>query len=71
MLEILKSQAGRRMLWRFLSHCRVFESVFSIDQLVMAANSGKQDIGHFILAEIVKADEDAFLLMMKEAKETK
>jgi hypothetical protein len=34
-------------------------------------NSGKQDVGHFIMADITQADDMAFIKMMREAKEGK
>jgi hypothetical protein len=68
---ILQTVYGRRVMWRFLEHCKVFSSVFSIDAQVTAHGSGKQDVGHFILAEILGADELAFSKMMKESKENK
>lgn len=64
---ILQSPQGRRFIWKLLTHCKVFESIWSGSALIHH-NSGRQDVGHFVMAEIVAANEDAFLQMMKEAK---
>ena len=68
---ILQSFQGRRLLWRILGHCHTHGSVFNTNALVQSYNSGKQDVGHFVMGEIIKADEDAYLKMMKESKENK
>ena len=64
---ILRSQQGRRFLWRLMEHCKVFNSIYHSSSLIHY-NAGKQDVGHFILAEIVNSDENALINMMKEAK---
>lgn len=65
---ILSSKEGRRILWRFLSHAGVFNSIWD-NSARIHYNAGKQDFGHFIQSEIVEADQEAYFLMMKEAKE--
>lgn len=70
MKNVLATAHGRRLLWRMLSHCRTFESVLMPLELIQA-NAGRQDVGHFILAEVMDADEGAFLLMSKESKGSK
>lgn len=65
---VLSYKQGRRLLWRLLKHCNVFGSVWHPSALIHH-NSGKQDVGHFVMAEITEANPEAFLLMMKENKE--
>lgn len=65
---LLETAEGRRFLWRLLGHCRVFESVFEPNSR-MAYNSGMQDVGHFVLGEIMKARPEAYILMMQEHQE--
>lgn len=67
----LSNASGRRLLWRLMGYCKTFESVFSVDSLVMARNAGQQDLGHFIMSEIVSADENLLLKLMKENKQEK
>lgn len=64
---VLSTIEGRRFVWKLLSHCKVFESVWHPSALIHH-NSGKQDVGHFVMAEVVEANEKALLQMMQEAK---
>lgn len=65
---LLQSPQGRRVVWRILSHCRVFESIWHPSALIHH-NSGRQDVGHFLMSEVVAAEETALITMMKESKE--
>lgn len=65
---LLASAQGRRLIWRLLGHCKSFESVWEPSAKIHY-NAGKQDVGHFLMAEIIAADENSFLQMMKEAKQ--
>src|SRR5690348_3711287 len=67
--RLLDLPDGRRFLWRLLEHCDVFASVYDDVPVRMAHHSGKQDVGHFLLAEINDAQPTALLQMMREAKE--
>ena len=62
---LLSTSQGRRFLWRLLDHCRVFASIYETSA-VIHYNAGQQDIGHFLMAEIVAADQAGFLTLMKE-----
>lgn len=65
--EILGTPAGKRVIWRFLAHCGTFESIWEPSAKIHYL-SGKQDVGHFLMAEIVEAMPEALLEMMKERK---
>lgn len=65
--SILKTDEGRRFIWRLLSHCKVFNSIWSPSASIHYL-AGKQDVGHFVLSEVTDADADSLLKMMKEAK---
>ncbi len=65
---VLKNVEGRRVFWRLMAHCRVLESIWD-GSAKIHYNSGRQDVGHFVMSEVVEANEDAYLLMMKENKE--
>lgn len=65
--EVLKSVNGRRFIWRILSKCKTFESIWQPSAMIHY-NSGMQDLGHFIMAEITDADAELLFLMMKENK---
>lgn len=68
LLALLAMVQGRRFLWRMLKHCRVTESIWHPSALIHY-NSGVQDVGHFILAEIVRVRPESYLQMMQEAQE--
>lgn len=65
--EVLRLPAGRIVIWNLLTHCKVFESIWHASALIHA-NAGRQDVGHWLMAEIAEADEDALLDLMREAK---
>ncbi len=67
---VLDLPEGRRVFWRILEFCGIHESVWHPSALIHH-NSGKQDVGHFIMAEIVKADQEFFYQMMRENKGVK
>ena len=63
---VLSNASGRRLMWRLLEHCNAFGSVFTKDNAHMSYLSGRQDLGHFIMSEIVQADENLLLKLMKD-----
>jgi len=63
---VLSNASGRRFLWRILSKCNTFNSVYTKDENRVFYNSGQQDIGHFLMAEVVETDENLLLKMMKD-----
>ena len=65
---VLSSYSGRRLLWRLLGHCSVFQSIWDPSSKVHH-NAGRQDVGHFLMAELTAADEEAFFVMMREARD--
>lgn len=69
LLAVLDTPVGRRVLERILSQCHVFGSIMQRQGEPGAAihyRAGQQDVGHWLLAEIGKADPKAFLVMMSE-----
>ena len=65
---VLSNASGRRFIWRVLGECKAFGSVFDSDNSYMCFLSGKQDLGHFLMAEITQADENLLFKLMKENK---
>ncbi len=63
---VLSNAAGKRLLWRMLTKCHSFESIYAVNQNDVYYNSGQQDIGHFIMGEIMQADPNLFMKMMKD-----
>lgn len=66
---VLELPEGRRFLWRVLSRCNVFGSVWEPSAKIHY-NAGQQDMGHFLMAEVLAADEQIFFNMMTENKHT-
>ena len=67
---ILNTKQGRRVFWRMLSKCKVFESIWSQSAMIHYS-SGQQDIGHWLMSEMVEADENLLFLMMSEQRKEK
>ena len=66
--SVLSTKEGRRLLWRVMSKCLMFESFWHPNSEYLHYRSGRYEIGCFIRDQIIKANEEAFLLMMKENK---
>lgn len=62
---LLSNASGCRFAWRLLEHCKTFSSIYSKEVSQMAYHSGQQDLGHFLISEIIEADENLFLKLMK------
>jgi hypothetical protein len=62
---ILNTPEGERFFWRFLGHCRTFESIWTPNAQIHY-NAGTQDVGHFLMKEIVEAKPEALVKMMKQ-----
>jgi hypothetical protein len=60
---------GRRFIWRLLEHCKPFGTVIGADANQTYANAGRQDVGHFLLAEIGDAKPEALLEMQQYARQ--
>lgn len=63
---VLSNASGKRFVWRLLAECGTFRTVYSPDHSVMSRLSGKQDLGHFLMAEITNADNNLLLKMMRD-----
>lgn len=68
---IFNTPAGLRVLERLMKQCKTFESIWAQSALIHY-NSGQQDIGHWIMAEISDADPlILYKLMTNRKKELK
>ncbi len=67
---VMSDPRGRRALWRILTYCRPFESIWE-GSAKIHYNAGQQDVGHFLLADVMAASDDLYLLMAREAKKEK
>ena len=81
MAAVLNTDAGRRVVRRFLSSCKPFGSVVEPVEMdnglalkeenAVFYRAGRQDLGHFWMAELGKADPVGFRKMHDEAFEKK
>ncbi len=65
---VLETEAGRRFVWRLLEECKAFASVKANDDSTTNYNAGKQDIGHYVMTELLEARPNALIEMMTEAQ---
>lgn len=63
---VLSNASGRRFIWKLMSKCNTFGSVYSEQPSTMAYLSGQQDLGHYVMSSIIEADENLLLKIMKE-----
>lgn len=64
---VLQTTPGRAVLWGLLERAGVYRSIWSPNSEIHY-NAGRQDFGHELMATILAADEDAYLLMEQEAR---
>lgn len=67
MRTVLSTLSGRRVVWRYLTFCKVFESSFTGNSTTFF-NEGMRNVGLALLADIHEAEPQAYLLMMQESK---
>ena len=65
---MLATLEGRRVFWRVLTQCKVYESIWEGSARIHY-KAGQQDLGHWLMDEIIQANPDAYLQMQKEAME--
>ena len=65
--QVLKTSAGRRVLWRILQSAQVRQHGFVPgDELATAFHCGQRSIGLFLLEEIEQANSMAYQQMRSE-----
>ena len=64
---VLQTAEGRRLLWRYIKRCGVWEPSFRENPLVMAKNEGERGIGLMLVGECEEADPEAMAKMRAEA----
>lgn len=65
---VMSMPQGRKWVWGILAHCAVLQTPFATNALVMAFTAGKQDVGHFIIRDIMEVAPEMYLKMAAEAK---
>lgn len=64
---ILATEQGRRFMWRYLEMCGVYRTSFTGSSETYFLE-GQRNIGLKLIADIVEADPDAYLKMIKANK---
>jgi hypothetical protein len=67
MRSILGMASGRRVLRSLLAWCRVSNSVVAVDPYQTYRYAGHQEAGHYLLAQIIKADPKACAQILEES----
>lgn len=62
----LATVAGRQWFWDLLAHCGVNRNPFTGNNDRTNFNCGEQNIGLFVLSEIVRVNPDAYVRMMED-----
>jgi hypothetical protein len=64
---ILRTPAGRIVVWELLVRARIFGSIWDPSAKIHY-NAGRQDFGHELLASCLDADDEAYQLMEREMR---
>ena len=64
---LLETPVGRRIVWRILSQCGIFTDGWDPSARIHF-NAGKRNVGLWLLDEVMAANDEAYLLMQREAK---
>lgn len=67
LVQVLATPAGRIVMWDLLERAGVHRSIFHPSSQIYYL-AGRQDFGHELLAALLDADEQAYLLMEAEAR---
>lgn len=66
---VLSSDKGQSFLWRYLEACGVYQTSFADNSNLMSFKEGQRSVGLKLLSDIIEADSNKFLQMMKNNKE--
>lgn len=66
--NLLSTPEGREWVWAQLSRFNIFSTSLASDPYTTYANEGARNVGLALLAEVMRADPNAFALMQQEAK---
>lgn len=66
--HVLTTPQGRACMWGILAEAGVYRSVWADHGSRMAFNVGQQDFGHWMVAQLLEADETLFQIMEREGR---
>ena len=65
--QVLATPAGQNVLWRVVfEYCGVFQQT-PLDATVAARYAGRREIGLQILDDVLTADQEAYIMMMRKS----
>lgn len=64
--SIMALPQGRRWVWSILSFCGTYQTPFSSDPYTTAFLSGRQDVGHRLISDVMAECPELYELMQKE-----
>lgn len=70
LVEVMRSPAGRMVLWDLLERAGIYRSIFTTNAEIYY-RAGRQDFGHELLAMILEADEAGYEVLEREARARK
>jgi hypothetical protein len=65
---LLRMPEFRRLAWRYMEKCNILGSVYTGEALGTAYNEGQRMVGNAIMQDILDADPDAYVTMLKESR---
>lgn len=68
MKKMMSTREGRRFVWRLLDRAGVFRTSFTGNSTTFF-NEGQRNIGLIVLADVMAAAADQYVVMMNESKE--
>lgn len=63
---LMNDPRGRRLMWRLMGHCKVFEPSFNPHGGIMNFNEGQRNVGLFLLGEVNQLCPGQFPVMAAE-----
>lgn len=65
---VMSTPEGRLVCWSYLGKFGVYRGVYADNPHRMAYEAGRQQCGHDLLTDLVRADEELFQLMEREMR---
>lgn len=66
--QVLETRPGRAVIWRILSECGIYHEA-PVQPDLAARFNGRRGIGIKILKDIFEANEEVYIMMMRESEE--
>lgn len=65
LVNVMNTPGGRRVMWRFLTFCKIYEAGYLVPDEMMF-REGMRNVGTMMLSEITKASPELYLKMQEE-----